>query len=79
MIEGDSELKRLKDMVTVKEAAKQLGLSRARVQQFIDEGRLPAQKVASRIYLLDAKDVRKFSRIPRKAGRKPKTHIDNPS
>lgn len=72
MINRESRRKELRDMVTVQEAARRLGVSRARVQQFIDNGRLPATKITPRMYLLDARDIRQFAAIPRKAGRRPK-------
>lgn len=72
MIKRESRRKELGDMVTVQEAARRLGVSRARVQQFIDDGRLPATKITPRMYLLDAKDIRQLAAVPRKAGRRPK-------
>ena len=59
------------EMVTVQEAAKRLKVSRSRVQQFIDEGRLPAQKLTARMYVVDAADLKEFAKIQRKPGRKP--------
>lgn len=72
MIEPSRENKRVKDMLTVTAAAQMLGVTRNRVLQFIAEDRLPATKVAPKLYLLDVADVRRFSAIPRKPGRKHK-------
>ena len=57
-------------MVTVSDAAKLLGVSRARVLQFIDDGRLAAKKVTPKLYLLELRDIRRFSAVPRTPGRK---------
>lgn len=57
-------------MVTVRDAAKRLRVSRQRVQQFIAEGRLPAVRVTSRMSLVDIRDVERLANIPRKPGRK---------
>lgn len=72
MIGESEERKGIKDMVTVQAAARMLGVTHNRVLQFIEAGRLSATKVTPRLYLLDPADVRRFSRIPRKPGRKPK-------
>lgn len=72
MITGESNDKGIEGMLTVSDAAKLLGVTRARVLQFIDDARLPATKVTPKLYLLDAADVKRFSRIPRRPGRKHK-------
>lgn len=72
MIKPDQERKDLGNMITVSDTAKMLGVTRARVLQFINEQRLRATKVAPKLYLLDVGDVRQFSRIPRNPGRKTK-------
>lgn len=59
-------------MITVAEAARLLKRSRSRVQQFIDEGRIPARRVGDFMQVVDERDVLAFSKIPRKPGRKPK-------
>ena len=59
-------------MVTVRDAARRLKVSRQRVQQFIAEGRLPAVKVTSRMCLVDIRDVDQLASVPRKPGRKSK-------
>lgn len=55
-------------LVTVKEAAELLGLSARRVRQFIEEGRLPGQKIG-RQWLLKRSDVIVFATKPRTVGR----------
>lgn len=55
-------------MTTVAEAAKLLEVSPRRVLQFITEGRLSAQRVTPRLYLLDIEDVKQFAKTPRETG-----------
>lgn len=55
-------------MTTVAEAAQLLDVSPRRVLQFISEGRLPAQRVTPRLYLLNLEDVREFAKQPRETG-----------
>ncbi len=55
-------------MTTVAEAARMLDVSPRRVLQFITEGRLSAQRVNARMYLLDVNDVEKFAKQPRETG-----------
>lgn len=57
-------------MLTVSVAAKKLGVSHGRVLQFIASGRLRADRVSPRLYLIDPKEIRRFASIPRPAGRK---------
>ena len=60
-------------MTTVSDAAKTLGVTRARVLKFITEGRLPAQRDSlTGWYLIEATALKSFEKIPRKPGRKPK-------
>ena len=67
------EINRTAGMVTIKQAAKRLKVGRARVQQFIEDGRLRAHKDSlSGWYLIDPTDLASFSKIPRNPGRKPK-------
>jgi excisionase family DNA binding protein len=60
-------------LLSVPEAAEQLKVSRWRVNQFINEGRLPARKVGRSYVILesDLDSVRE-----RKAGRPPKRESD---
>lgn len=54
------------NLLSVMEAAKKLGVSRWRVNQFINDGRLPAQKIG-RSYIIKESDL-EFVR-ERKVGR----------
>ena len=56
-------------MITTKEAAKRLGVSRVRVQQFITEGRLPAIKIGRDLWI-DERDLMMVQRRP--TGRPPR-------
>ena len=56
-------------LLSVIEAAEKLGVSRIRVNQFIEEGRLPAQKVG-RSYVILESDLQLVK--DRKTGRPPK-------
>jgi excisionase family DNA binding protein len=47
------------DFLSVTEAAKRLGLSRARVLVFIYDGRLPAKKVGPQ-YIIDPNELRRL-------------------
>lgn len=58
-------------MVTILEAAKRLGVSRQRVQQFIADGRLRASRIGARLRVIDPRDLERFKKIPRQPGRKP--------
>jgi excisionase family DNA binding protein len=53
---------------TVKQAAEYLGVSPARVKVFVEQGRLPAVKLA-RDWMLSRDAVIKFAKIPRITGR----------
>ncbi len=56
-------------LLSVIEAAEKLGVSRIRVNQFIEEGRLPAQKVG-RSYVILESDLQLVEN--RQTGRPPK-------
>lgn len=47
----------MKGFLTTQEAADRLGISRRRINDFINEGRLPAQKIG-RDYLINEKDLK---------------------
>lgn len=49
--------------LSIKEAAKQLGLSTKRVYQFVQSGRLPAERVGP-IWIISAKEVKQFKPGP---------------
>lgn len=57
------------NMLTTKEAAEQLGVTVTRVQQMINAGRLPAEKMG-RDYVINADDMATIAN--RKPGRPPK-------
>lgn len=54
---------------TVREAAEKLGVTTGRVRQWIAAGRLAASPVHSRLSEISARELTRFSRIPRRAGR----------
>ncbi len=54
------------NLLSVMEAAEKLGVSRWRVNQFINEGRLPAKKIG-RSYVIKESDLEKLQE--RKVGR----------
>ncbi len=56
-------------LVTVADAAKHLGVTSMRVLQFIRDDRLKATKLSAKMYLVDADDLQRFSKIPRDNGR----------
>lgn len=60
-------------LLSVAEAAEKLGVSRWRVNQFIDEGRLPAQKVGRAFVILES-DLQLVENRP--TGRPPKQTTD---
>jgi len=55
-------------VVSVKDAAKMLGISRGRVRVLIREHRLPATRI-DRVWVLDPEQVVEFSKIVRPTGR----------
>jgi len=57
------------NLLSVIEAAEKLGVSRIRVNQFIDEGRLPAKKIG-RSYVILESDLQLVKN--RQTGRPPK-------
>jgi len=58
--------------ITVREAAATLGVSERRVQQYIQQGRLLAQKVGN-LYLIDRLELELFERRPPGKPRKDKS------
>jgi excisionase family DNA binding protein len=68
MIDANTDHKGQLIMTTVAEAAQMLEVSPRRVLQFITEGRLRAQRVNSRLYLLDSREVERFAKLPRETG-----------
>lgn len=51
------------------EAGRRLGLSKQRIHQLIRDGRLPAQLLGPRMYVLREKDVERLRAEPRRPGR----------
>lgn len=60
----------MKDLLTVSEAASELGVSVRRVHQFIQEKRLPAEKLGS-YYVIKQEDL-ELIRERKRTGRPPK-------
>ena len=56
------------DIITTKQAAKELGVNESRVRQLILAGRLPAQKFAG-VWMIRKKDLKKVA--DRKPGKPP--------
>jgi excisionase family DNA binding protein len=63
-------------MLTTNEAASLLGVTVQRIHQFINEGRLPAQKLG-RDYIINEEDMKLVE--DRKPGRPPKTKAETGS
>ena len=53
--------------LTAREAAEKLGLSKIRVIQFCQQGRIPAEKENGRWKLFE-EDVEEFAKMPRRTG-----------
>lgn len=66
----------MRDVLTTKEAAERLGISRRRINDFINEGRLPAEKVG-RDHLIKVPDLKLIE--DRKPGRPPKAKAETSS
>jgi excisionase family DNA binding protein len=64
MTEAELDVQRY---MTVSQAAKRLGISRARIHQFIREGRLIAIQ-PGREYFIARADIDEFSTVPRPPG-----------
>jgi excisionase family DNA binding protein len=61
------------ELLTVKEAAKELGVTVGRIHHFIREGRLPAEKLGSQ-YVIKKGDLPKVEIKP--TGRPPKVKVE---
>ncbi len=59
-----------KRLLSVQEAAQELGVGKSRIRQFIYEGRLGAERIGE-FWAIHEDEVARFKRIPRKGG-KPK-------
>lgn len=55
-------------LLTLPEAAKEIGLTRAVLWRYVKEGRIP-HITAGRFILIDAEDVERFKNTPRHPGR----------
>lgn len=55
------------ELLTLRECAEELGLSKRRVQQFVDEDRLKAQKIGN-TWHVTREDLEAFKKIPRRVG-----------
>ncbi len=60
------------NLLSIKEVAEKLGVSARRVNQLIDEKKLPAQKIGSQ-YVINESDLEKVT-IYGKPGRPPKSN-----
>ena len=58
------------EYLTVREAAELLGVSRPRVWQFIEDGRLTPIRFGARSVLLSKRAIEEFAKLPRERGRK---------
>lgn len=58
------------EYLTTKEAAQYLGVTPARVRQFISEGRLKSKK-QGRDHLIAEEDIKQFSDLPRERTGRP--------
>lgn len=64
----------MQDMLTVKQAASELGMQEASVRKAILAGRLVAQRVGERLLVIHRQDVERYkSEYPRTPGRPRKT------
>lgn len=64
------------EYMTALEAARELGLSKSRIDQFIRDGRLKVAVLVGTVRLLSRADVAAVKAIPRVEGRKPKPPAD---
>ena len=60
------------NLITVEEAASEIGVTVRRVHQFIEKKRLTVEKTVGPVFLLDERKVKEFARRERFPGR-PKT------
>ncbi|MBN2579140.1 MAG: helix-turn-helix domain-containing protein [Pirellulales bacterium] len=59
------------------EAASILGLSDARIRQFLAKGILPGEKLGKRIWAIPASEVERFKKTFKKKNSGPKSKRDN--
>jgi hypothetical protein len=63
------------NILSVKDVAKQLGVTVGRVRQFIEAGRLQAVNISPAhhpIYVVSEEEMRRFAAVPRRPGRRTK-------
>jgi len=65
------------DELTSGEAAELLGVSRQRVNQLAQDGKLPARHVAGRYWVLTRADVEAFKAKAKSKGGRPKKRVVN--
>jgi excisionase family DNA binding protein len=61
----------MRNLVTTREAAERLGISRRRVQELLQAGALRGEKL-SRDWVIEAEEVEAFAKKERPRGRPPK-------
>lgn len=61
----------IKNFLTTAEAAQEIGITDSLVRRYIRDGRIEAEQVGERTYLITRKALDAFMRIPRKHGQKP--------
>jgi len=57
-------------LISVTEAAKETGFSRAYIKRLLAQGRVKGEKIGS-YWAIDKQDLQRFHRTPRKIGRPP--------
>lgn len=65
---SDMSTVQLGNLVSVSEAAEKLGIDRALVHRYIKQGRLRAEQVSPKLWLIDAESLEEFAAKPRSAG-----------
>ncbi len=61
------------DLLTVARAAALAGVGRQRINKLIRDGRIKADRLSDRMYLIDLESFKTWMESPRKAGRRPKS------
>lgn len=58
----------MENKLTVVQAAKRLGIDPSQLRRYILDGRLPAEAITPRLYLIDEAALAAFAELPRKRG-----------
>lgn len=58
-------------LLTLRECAEIVGVTKRRIQQFVEDGRLRATKIGN-MYHVDRKELKRFQKIARPAGNRSK-------